>query len=38
MDFFHPDFCKQLVNTKSELLNAVIKHKGDITQWYKTMY
>lgn len=30
---FTPDFCKKLVLTMPQRLEAVIKQKGDITQW-----
>ncbi|CAH1976386.1 unnamed protein product [Acanthoscelides obtectus] len=32
-DCFTPNFCQYLVNTMPQRISAVIKNKGDVTQW-----
>lgn len=32
-DSFTPEFCQGLVNTMPQRISAVIKNKGDVTQW-----
>ncbi|CAH1982732.1 unnamed protein product [Acanthoscelides obtectus] len=32
-DCFTPNFCQNLVNTMPQRISAVIKNKGDVTQW-----
>lgn len=32
-DSFTPEFCQSLVNTMPQRISAVIKNKGDVTQW-----